>query len=41
METILAFAVSTGGLIVAGVFVMFAVGWFIIASRATKIKETT
>ena len=41
METIMGFLLGIGGLIVAGVLLAFLAGWYILASRARKLKETT
>jgi hypothetical protein len=41
MDAVLAFILGTGGLIAGGVLVMFAIGWYILVTRAKKFKATT
>jgi hypothetical protein len=41
METIIGFLLGIGGLVVAGVLLAFLAGWFILASRSKKLKETS
>jgi hypothetical protein len=41
METVLDFVFGIGGLVVVVLVILFAIGWYILASRAKKLKETT
>jgi hypothetical protein len=41
MAAILGFVFSTGGLVVLAAAAAFVAGWYIIATRAKKLKETT
>jgi hypothetical protein len=41
MDAILGFIFGVGGLVVLGVAAAFVVGWYIVASRAKKLKETS
>ena len=41
MEAALEFLLGVGGLIVTGFVIAFAAGWYILASRAKKLHETT
>jgi hypothetical protein len=41
METVLEFLLGIGGLVLAGLVIAFVIGWYILASRAKKLGETT
>jgi hypothetical protein len=41
MDAIFGFLFGVGGLVVLGLIVAFLVGWYILATRARRIKEIT
>ena len=41
MDAILEFILGIGGLVVGGLVVAFLIGWYILATRAKKLSETT
>jgi hypothetical protein len=41
MDTMAAVLFGTGGLIVVGLVLALLIGWYILSSRAKKLKETT
>ena len=41
VEAVPGFLLGIGGLVVLGVIVAFLIGWFIVATRAKKLSETS
>jgi hypothetical protein len=41
MDVVMEFIFGVGGLVVGGLVVAFLIGWYILATRAKKLSETT